>query len=79
MVSVASEKGADLFVTGDVRHDEALEAERLGLALIDAGHFQTEKAALGPFADLIRDAFEERHMEVSVEVYIEERAPMEYK
>ncbi len=34
--------GADLLVTGDVKYHEAREAEDLGLALIDAGHFPTE-------------------------------------
>ena len=35
--------GADLLLTGDVKYHEAREAEMLGIALIDAGHFSTEK------------------------------------
>ena len=38
----AVRSGADLLVTGDVKYHEAREAEDLGLALIDAGHFPTE-------------------------------------
>ena len=38
----AARSGADLLVTGDVKYHEAREAEDLGLALIDAGHFPTE-------------------------------------
>lgn len=34
--------GADVLVTGDVKYHEARDAEDLGLALIDAGHFPTE-------------------------------------
>ena len=34
--------GADVLVTGDVKYHEAREAEDLGIALIDAGHFPTE-------------------------------------
>jgi dinuclear metal center YbgI/SA1388 family protein len=34
--------GADLLVTGDVKYHEARDAQDLGLALIDAGHFPTE-------------------------------------
>jgi dinuclear metal center YbgI/SA1388 family protein len=34
--------GADVLVTGDVKYHEAREAEDLGIALIDAGHFHTE-------------------------------------
>jgi dinuclear metal center YbgI/SA1388 family protein len=38
----AARSGADLLVTGDVKYHEARDAEVLGLALIDAGHFPTE-------------------------------------
>lgn len=34
--------GADVLVTGDVKYHDARDAEALGLALIDAGHFGTE-------------------------------------
>lgn len=78
MIFAASKKRADLLVTGDVRHHEALEAEALGLTLIDAGHFHTEKAALGPFADRLKDALKGRKMDVIVEVYKDESAPMWY-
>lgn len=38
----AVRSGADLLVTGDVKYHEARDAEGLGIALIDAGHFPTE-------------------------------------
>ena len=79
MVPTAAKKGADLLLTGDVRHHEALEAESLGLALIDAGHFHTEKAALGPFADRLRHDFMKRNMEVVVEFYKDETGPTRYE
>ena len=78
-VSMASRKGAKLLITGDVRHHEALEAESLGVALIDAGHFHTEKAALGPFGERLKDAFMKRNMEVVVEVYKDEVGPTRYE
>jgi dinuclear metal center YbgI/SA1388 family protein len=34
--------GADVLVTGDVKYHDARDAEALGLALVDAGHFGTE-------------------------------------
>ena len=42
--------GADVLVTGDVRHHAALDALTLGLALVDAGHHATEAAAMPAFA-----------------------------
>jgi len=38
----AAREGADAFLTGDIKYHEAREAQALGIALIDAGHFATE-------------------------------------
>jgi dinuclear metal center YbgI/SA1388 family protein len=38
----AARAGADVLVTGDVKYHEARDAQELGIALIDAGHFHTE-------------------------------------
>jgi dinuclear metal center YbgI/SA1388 family protein len=79
MVALAFQKGAQLLITGDVRHHEALEAEALGLALIDAGHFKTEKPALKPFANQLRNRFSEQKMDVIVEVNETEKSPVRYE
>lgn len=39
----AARAGADLLLTGDIKYHDAREAEMLGIALIDAGHFPTER------------------------------------
>jgi putative NIF3 family GTP cyclohydrolase 1 type 2 len=46
LVGAALAAGADVYVTGDLRHHVALDALTLGLALVDAGHYATEAAAL---------------------------------
>lgn len=38
----AARAGADVLVTGDVKYHDARDAQDLGIALIDAGHFSTE-------------------------------------
>jgi putative NIF3 family GTP cyclohydrolase 1 type 2 len=43
-------------VTGDLRHHVALDALQLGMALIDAGHFATEAAALPMLCDRLAAA-----------------------
>jgi dinuclear metal center YbgI/SA1388 family protein len=48
--------GADVLITGDVRHHLALDAQELGLALLDAGHHATEVAAMPAFADRLDGA-----------------------
>ena len=42
LIAAALRSGVDAFVTGDVRHHEALDAGASGLTVIDAGHHGTE-------------------------------------
>jgi len=46
LVAKALSKGADLLITGDVDHHAVLEALAANMAVIDAGHFATEKPML---------------------------------
>lgn len=57
LVGAALGAGADLYVTGDVKHHDVLDALAVGLAVVDAGHHATEQAAMPAFrAALERDA-----------------------
>jgi dinuclear metal center YbgI/SA1388 family protein len=76
LVSLAFKKGADLLVTGDIGHHHALDAESLGIALIDAGHFHTEKTAFGAFAERLRAMVTEWGWKVVIEVDEDETDPM---
>lgn len=46
LIDAAFAAGAELYITGDLRHHPTLDARTRGLALIDAGHYWTEVAAL---------------------------------
>jgi len=48
--------GCGAYITGDVRHHEFLEAARIGLLLIDAGHFATENIAMPRLRDQLAGA-----------------------
>jgi dinuclear metal center YbgI/SA1388 family protein len=78
MVSLASEMGADLLVTGDIKHHEAMVAESLGVALIDGGHFWTEKAALNVFINRLRDKVKLNNWDIILDNYEGEEEPMRY-
>ena len=67
VVSLAAEKGADLLITGDVSHHHALEAASLGIALLDAGHFNTEKTAFKGFAERFKKMIADQGWKVTVE------------
>jgi dinuclear metal center YbgI/SA1388 family protein len=67
LVSLACEKGADLLVTGDVGHHVALEAETLGIALIDGGHFHSEKVAFQVFARNLETLLSSKGWKIEIE------------
>ena len=46
MVKEALRAGAEVIVTGDVKHHQAAEAVGQGLWVVDAGHFETEQPAV---------------------------------
>lgn len=53
---LALSAGADVLVTGDIKHHDALDAQGVGMALIDAGHSATEEVALETMAGLLRQS-----------------------
>ena len=46
LLDAARDAGAELYVSGDLRHHATLDALATGMAVIDAGHYATEAAAL---------------------------------
>ncbi len=50
----AKKLGADVYVTGDMKYHDGQLAEELGLAVIDAGHFATERLILPVMADYLQ-------------------------
>lgn len=57
LLCYASAFGADAFVTADTKHHELLEAARLGLMLVDAGHFNTEDVVILPLMQMLANQF----------------------
>ncbi len=64
MFTDAARAGADVFVTGDTKHHDLVDAEVLSLAMIDAGHFETEKPGVLALAQRLRAALAPRGVEV---------------
>jgi dinuclear metal center YbgI/SA1388 family protein len=55
-IEAFAENGCSLYITGDVRHHEALLAAEKGICLIDAGHFDTEWIFVRNFAEKLKTA-----------------------
>ena len=58
--------GADCFITGEVKHDRALDAMDMGLCLIEAGHFETENPVCEVLATALQKACDELKYNVTV-------------
>ncbi len=48
---------ADVYISGEFRHNHALDANRMGVTLIDAGHYETERLVLEPLRDRLAQRF----------------------
>lgn len=80
LISTAAKKGADALITGDIGHHDALSALSHGLAVIDAGHFHTEKAAMKGFRDAIKARIDAAgYGTVEVDVFSGESPPMQHQ
>jgi dinuclear metal center YbgI/SA1388 family protein len=79
MVSSAFKKGADLLITGDIKHNEALAAEDMGMCLIDGGHFSTERTAFVSYREYLSDIFKNKGLDIMLEVFGDEKDPMRYE
>lgn len=59
-VALAKALGADCFITGEIRHHEALDAVDGGVCVLEAGHFETEN----PVCEVLRTALQKAADEV---------------
>lgn len=65
-IDTAVRRGADVYLTGDVKYHEAQRAAEQGMHLIDAGHFGTERPVLPVLADLLRAELAAEHGTVEI-------------
>lgn len=71
----AFDKDADMYITGDIKYHDAQRALELGLVLVDAGHFHTEKIILPKLKDMLIKGIDDKveievHMDTSVKYKI---------
>jgi len=65
---IAAAAGAQAFVTGEVRHHDALSAAADGVCLVEAGHYETEHIALNLLADGLQERINAVQYKVTVSV-----------
>lgn len=78
LLQTAHRQGADVLVTGDVKYHEARQAEELGIALIDAGHFATEQLMIEQVTQSLQAAARQLNWGVAFEAYTGEEDPFRF-
>lgn len=53
MYSIAQDAGAEVFISGDIKHSVALEAKDAGMFIIDAGHYGTENCFIDDMYEVL--------------------------
>jgi len=65
----AREKGAEVLITGDVRHHVGVESEILGFPVIDAGHAGTERIMAAYAAEKIKKNLTKTGKRIKIKVF----------
>ncbi len=77
-LKAASDAGADAFLTGEIKHNFYAEAAVLGLTLIEAGHYDTEKIFIRAMSEGLQKAQNELKCNIEVICPRECRRPYEF-
>lgn len=56
-IAEAFYEGADVLLTGEIKHHEILLANELGISVVDAGHFKTEDIVINPLCRKLSERF----------------------
>jgi dinuclear metal center YbgI/SA1388 family protein len=78
LAEIAFAQGAQVYVTGEVKHSTARWAEAAGFCIIDGGHFATEKPVVETLADNLRRIFTERGLGLAVLTSAKQKNPFVY-
>ncbi|MCK4426778.1 MAG: Nif3-like dinuclear metal center hexameric protein, partial [Deltaproteobacteria bacterium] len=72
---MAVDEDADLFLSSEIKHHIAREAEQMGKAIIDAGHFYTEWPVVPAMAEYMKQQALDEGWDLKVDIFDDERSP----
>jgi dinuclear metal center YbgI/SA1388 family protein len=78
LIPAARGKGAQLFLTGEVRHHQAVPGNWQDFAILEVGHFSSEAVFIPEWARQLRQLLEASNLTVEVLVSAAETAPFGY-
>ena len=77
LIGPAQAEGAQVYITGEVRHHQAVPGHEGDFAIIEVGHFASEVIFMPAWADQVAQLFQQRQLEVQVRVAASQNAPFQ--
>lgn len=77
-IQTAREKGAQVYVTGEVRHHQAPPGDLEDFAVLEVGHYASEAVFMGPWAEELRGLFQAAGLSLEVAVAKSGTTPFAY-
>jgi len=71
-------QGAQVYVTGEVKHSTARWAEAVGFCVVDAGHYATENPVVESLANRLNDIVSARGVDISIHTSAKQKNPFAY-
>lgn len=78
LAEAAYNSGAQVYVTGEVKHSTARWAEAVGFCIIDAGHFDTENPVVESLVEMLQGVFAEKDISIPVAASEKQQNPFVY-
>jgi dinuclear metal center YbgI/SA1388 family protein len=78
-ITLAQDKGAQLYLTGEVRHHQATPGNLEEFCVVEVGHFNSEVIFMPEWARQLRGHFQEAGLQVQVQVAEQETPPCSYR
>jgi dinuclear metal center YbgI/SA1388 family protein len=75
LIGQAQAQGAQVFITGEVRHHQVVPGPEENFAIIEVGHFASEVVFMPAWAEQVAQLLQQRELEVQVRVATSETAP----
>jgi dinuclear metal center YbgI/SA1388 family protein len=78
LIGPAKAAGCEAIITGDVKYHQARDAQELGIAVIDIGHFASEAVALEGLKKAIEEGAARAGLEIEVILCTSEEEPLAF-
>jgi len=78
LAEAAYTSGAQVYITGEVKHSTARWAEAIGLCIIDAGHFATENPVVESLVEILQSILAEKDIDIPVWYSEKQQNPFVY-